>query len=110
MLLEVLNGVDKAGPGDGLTLLAAAGATVSLRWSGVDATNSVLVLHTEQGELARRTVNTPEGEFKFPALTDAAFVRAELRDGVGKMLAFTNPIWIRVQHQNNWVRRDDRFH
>jgi hypothetical protein len=64
-----------------------------VRVRAVGASGAALLLLSERGCEAAEAVGQDDQEWRRPLPDGAAYLRAELVDGAGNMLALTNPVW-----------------
>jgi len=57
------------------------------------ARGATVLLRSDAGEIARAAVAADAWDGSFDAPADARYVRAEVVDGSGSMLALSNPVW-----------------
>jgi hypothetical protein len=64
-----------------------------VRARAVGAPGAALLLLTDRGCVATEAVDRDDQEWRIPYPASAAYLRAELVDGFGNVLALTNPVW-----------------
>ena len=91
--MEAFAGDSKAGPGEEFPIAGDASAQLAIAVDG--APRGTLILFSEVGEIQRWSLTPPLSQQEIELRREPAFVRVEVRDEKGDMIAMSNPIWFR---------------
>jgi hypothetical protein len=91
--VEAFTGDSKAGPGEELPIAGDASARLAIAVDG--APHGTLILFSEVGEIQRWSLTPPLSRQEIELRREPAYVRVEVRDEKGDMIAMSNPIWFR---------------
>jgi len=91
--MEAFAGDSKAGPGEEFPIAGDASAQLAIAVDG--APRGALILFSEVGEIQRWSLTPPLSQQEIELRREPAYVRVEVRDEKGDMIAMSNPIWFR---------------